>query len=274
MYRGVCDTSAPVANGPDTTVVEAPRCTYNINWTHPAFCPTVKAGSCPDGPGSLPVPTGPQLAWQRLEIGGLTHFNMATFSGRDGDPACDSANWNVGRNTSNPATFYPSNLNMSNWVESYKALGAGYAVLTAKHGCGFLLFDTATKLPTRLGGGEYFYAVKRSGVPSYPQDVAGLFADAMQAAGIGHGYYYSTTNNFAAGYVGGNQLNPLLPGQLNLTLNEFNDIVFAQLAELWGNVSHEMMLVPVTLALSVLLCCGQLCWPIVGAIPRVRSMGP
>jgi alpha-L-fucosidase len=28
-----------------------------------------------------------------------------------------------------------------------KALGVKKAVLTAKHGCGFLLWDTATKLP-------------------------------------------------------------------------------------------------------------------------------
>ena len=36
--------------------------------------------------------------------------------------------------SSNPATFNPTKLNVSNWVESMKALGAKEAVLTAKHG--------------------------------------------------------------------------------------------------------------------------------------------
>ncbi len=173
---------------------------------------------------------------QRMEIGGLTHFNMATFSGVDGDPACSIFNWNVGPNTSNPATFAPTNLNISNWIESYKALGAGYGVLTAKHGCGFLLFDTASQLPARIGGGEYKYAVKRKGVPSFGQDVAALYAAAMREAGLGYGYYYSTTNNFYAGYVDSKQLGVLLPGQLNITYTEFDQLVFEQVKELWSNV--------------------------------------
>jgi len=160
---------------------------------------------------------------------------MATFALVDGDPACRASNWNVAENTSNPNTFAPTNLNVSNWVESYKALGAGYAVLTAKHGCGFLLFDTKSKLPARLGGGDYNYGVKRSGVPSYPRDVADEFVTTLRAAGLGTGFYYSTTNNFFTGYVQGKQLSPLLPGQLNVTSDEFNDIVFQQLGELWGN---------------------------------------
>ena len=82
----------------------------------------------------------------------LIHFNMATFA-RDGDPGCDSTNWNqkapnaIGP-TSDPNTFRPSLLNTTQWFDSINALGAKIAVLTAKHGCGFLLWPTASNLPS------------------------------------------------------------------------------------------------------------------------------
>ncbi|KAA0172032.1 hypothetical protein FNF28_00349 [Cafeteria roenbergensis] len=233
VVRGQCDATADARQGPDELVVENPTCTFTVSWRHKAFCSRpAESSSCS---AAVPTPTPDQLAWQRMEIGGLTHFNMATFSGVDGDPACSIFNWNVGPNTSNPATFAPTNLNISNWIESYKALGAGYGVLTAKHGCGFLLFDTASQLPARIGGGEYKYAVKRKGVPSFGQDVAALYAAAMREAGLGYGYYYSTTNNFYAGYVDSKQLGVLLPGQLNITYTEFDQLVFEQVKELWSN---------------------------------------
>ena len=59
-----------------------------------------------------------------------------------------------------PGAFRPAKLNTSNWVASYKALGAREAVLTAKHGCGFVLWDTAVTLPN---GEVYPYGVKKPG---------------------------------------------------------------------------------------------------------------
>jgi hypothetical protein len=41
----------------------------------------------------------------------------------------------------------PDKLNVTQWVEVVEAMGARYAWLTAKHGCGFLLFPTKTTLP-------------------------------------------------------------------------------------------------------------------------------
>ena len=76
-----------------------------------------------------PLPTPAQLAWQQHEIMALTHFNMDTFS----QPGCSAETWNKWHNSSNPATFAPYSLNVSNWVESYLAVGAKHAVLTAKH---------------------------------------------------------------------------------------------------------------------------------------------
>eukprot|EP01043_Picozoa_sp_COSAG02_P039723 COSAG02_NODE_3156_length_7262_cov_12.166132_8_plen_112_part_01 len=89
---------------------------------------------------TMPVPTPEQLKYQG-EISALIHFGMATFF-HDGDPGCDAKNWhgcitNGGLTTCNSSevsSFAPTNLNVSAWVESFQALGATSAVLTAKHG--------------------------------------------------------------------------------------------------------------------------------------------
>ena len=80
----------------------------------------------------IPLPTAAQLHYQQQEIVALTHFNMATFY-KDGDPACDATNWETSQL---PSSFAPTNMNVSNWIESYKAVGAVSGILTAKHGCG------------------------------------------------------------------------------------------------------------------------------------------
>lgn len=57
-----------------------------------------------------------------------------------GDTGCVAANWrgcdsNGGCNSSNPQTFNPTNLNVSNWIVSMKDLGATSAVLTGECAC-------------------------------------------------------------------------------------------------------------------------------------------
>eukprot|EP01084_Bolivina_argentea_P246555 412606_1 len=93
---------------------------------------------------TIPIPSLSQYEYQQREIVALTHFNMGTFYG-DSDPSCNSKNW---AQSGNPKNFAPLNLNITNWVESYKAVGAKSAVLTAKHGCGFVLYPTKVILPS------------------------------------------------------------------------------------------------------------------------------
>ena len=96
---------------------------------------------------------------------------------------CTAANW---PQSQQPSAFAPTALNVSNWIDSMKDLGVKEAVLTAKHGCGFLLWNTSTTLP---GGAPYTYHVPDE------LNVLQLFSEAMEAAGLGHGFYYSLTNN-------------------------------------------------------------------------------
>ena len=76
---------------------------------------------------SLPLPTGPQLAWQQGEIMALVHFNMATFF-QNGDPGCTTSNWPGPTGSNNPDSFAPSALNISQWADSMLAIKATEAV--------------------------------------------------------------------------------------------------------------------------------------------------
>lgn len=238
VFEMVCDATAPASGGPTGLIVEDPPCTYTVQWASPFACGAVNASAnCFNPLTPLPVPTASQLAWQKHEIAGLIHFNADTFALTDGDPSCNPSNWNSGTNMSNPAVFAPSNLNFSNWLESLQILGAGHTILTAKHGCGYLLSNTNVTLPN---GQRYPYAVARG--TNFPFDVLHAYVAAMRGAGLGWGFYYSTGNNFFLNtYNFQVQAGPLLPGQGNVTQAQYESIVLQQVTELWtqyGNLTE------------------------------------
>lgn len=162
----------------------------------------------------------------------LIHFNMATFY-EDGDPGCTVDNWPGSGGSSNPNSFAPSNLNISEWVDVMKVLNINSAVLTAKHGCGFYLFEPNNV--TLPNGTLYPYHVNTD----LYGDVIQQFSDTLAANNIGHGFYYSLTNNFYLNvlhhYV---QNTTLLPGQVSVTQSEFEDIAFYSVKELWSRYGN------------------------------------
>jgi alpha-L-fucosidase len=214
----------------------------------------------------IPTPTAPQLRYQSTDFSALVTFNMATFA-RNGDPGCDATNWNVQADyatgpTSDPATFYPARLNITQWFESITALGANIATLTAKHGCGFLLWPTNVTLPERHGGGPYRYNVNNKMMtmtmmasnkntntssstsststtnPVFSRDVVQEFADAAKVAGVGYGYYYSIMKNYylCRDFHGANScMETILDGQYNLTDAEYLSVATNLAKELWTN---------------------------------------
>ena len=132
------------------------------------------------------------------------------------------------------STFAPTNLNISDWIASFQAVGVTSAVLTAKHGCGFLAWEPKTTLPD---GSPYRYNVPAS------MPIAKMFAEATEAAGIGHGYYLSLTNNFYCNELDHVVQPPstLLPGMANVTQAEYEDMVLSLITELWtdfGNLTE------------------------------------
>lgn len=106
---------------------------------------------CTGTDACLPTPTPSQARYQGSDFVALICYNMCTYA-HNGDPGCDEGNWNVtapyaSGPSNDPLTFKPTALNTSQWMESVVALGASIAVLTAKHGCGFLLWPTQSTLP-------------------------------------------------------------------------------------------------------------------------------
>jgi len=180
---------------------------------------------------SLPTPTPAQLKYQVDSIMALIHFNMATFY-EDGDPGCNAGNWLGPTGSNNVNNFAPSNLNISEWADVMDALHIKSAVLTAKHGCGFYLFQPQNV--TLPDGTPYPYHVN---VTTYG-DVIEQFSTIMAQRNIAHGFYYSLTNNFFLNvhshYV---QNTTLLPGQVNVTQAEFEAIAFNSVKELWTRYS-------------------------------------
>ena len=131
-------------------------------------CPTLSGGPT----GLAPLPSSPQLAYQRTELTAFIHFGMATFDGTEqGNMSVDL-----------PSLFNPTNLDataVGQWVSALKAAGIGQAMLVTKHSTGFCLWPTATTS----------YSVKSSPWMGGQGDVVRLFADAMHAAGLKVAFY-------------------------------------------------------------------------------------
>ena len=176
---------------------------------------------------TIPTPSPAQLRYMATDFIALIHFNMGTFA-HNGDPCCDATNWDVKApyatgKTRDPATFNPVKLNTTQWFDSINALGANIAILTAKHGCGFLLWPTAATLPD---GSAYGYNVGAKGA-AIQRDVLREFVDAANAAGVGFGFYYSIMKSFylCHSFSGTNSCTKkVLPGQHNFTATQHADI--------------------------------------------------
>ncbi|KAK7731783.1 hypothetical protein SLS53_008604 [Cytospora paraplurivora] len=119
-------------------------------------------------------------------------------------------------------------------MDTIIASGAKYATLVAKHNCGFATWPSAVTFKTRDNvTSPYNYTVAES--PINGTDVVKLFSASAEKYGVGHGFYYSTVvNNFL------NVQNSLVnatwsPGEIRITNKTYDEIVIAQLTELWTN---------------------------------------
>ena len=119
----------------------------------------------------LPKPNRQQLAMQDLELGLFIHFGMDTYTGE-----C------AGNGRSAPATFNPTDLDCRNWMETARAMGARFAVLTTRHEEGFCLWPTKTT----------DYSIAHSPYKGGKGDVVREFVDACRAYDIVPCFYHSS----------------------------------------------------------------------------------
>jgi len=120
----------------------------------------------------LAKPTPGQLAWQDYEIGMFIHFDMNLFM---------PPGWwhDQYENKPDAKHFNPAKLDADQWMEAAKAMGAKYAVLTANHGTGFMLWQTDA----------YPYGVRQAAWRNGQGDVVKEFVDACRRHGIAPGIY-------------------------------------------------------------------------------------
>jgi alpha-L-fucosidase len=190
--------------------------------------PTPRYRISPIDGSTIALPTQEQLDFQSKEFGVLIHFEMGTYLDIDG---CN----NVPTLVPNLTLFDPTLLNTDQWMDTITALGAKYATLVAKHNCGFTTWPSKVKFQTRDNTTiAYNYTIAQS--PVSGDDMVGSFVASAKKYNIGHGFYYSTVvNNFLN--VQNSKVNATSwsVGQVRITNNTYDEIVEAQLTELWTN---------------------------------------
>lgn len=179
-----------------------------------------------------------QLSWQQQELTAFVHFGVNTFSGRE---------WGSG--LEDPASFHPTALDASAWVNVLAECGFRSVILTAKHHDGFCLW------PSRYTD----FSVKASPWRGGQGDVLGELAAAVHTAGLRLGVYLSPADLHEMEAPGGRYGNgsvpveraipTLLPGDtrqpprlFSYTADDYNAYYLNQLYELlteYGAV-HEV----------------------------------
>jgi alpha-L-fucosidase len=85
----------------------------------------------------LPLPKVQQIAWQEAELGVLFSYDLHVFDGKKYDQAFNRINpiedYNI---------FNPGKLNTDQWIQSVKAAGVTFAILTVTHETGFALYQS------------------------------------------------------------------------------------------------------------------------------------
>jgi alpha-L-fucosidase len=164
-----------------------------------------------------PVPPTPEiLAWADKEVGCLIDYSMCTMVGSQGC-SCSEA--------PPPADAWePTALDTDSWIEAGAAGGCTYFIFVAKHVCGFLSWNS-----TSAAGYDY-----SSAYSSTPVDAVAAFRASAKKYSVPIGFYYSVNDNSRAAFCGGRPTGTPQPGQLNMTVAEYDDIVITHLTELWG----------------------------------------
>lgn len=171
-------------------------------------------GTLTSQPASLtlllaPTPaTGPSAAQQAQitrKYGMFCHFGINTFADQE---------WTDG--TLPASSFAPTAVNADQWVETAKAAGMRYLLLTTKHHDGFCLWDSQWTT----------YDVASSSVPDI--DVVKLVSEACARHGIRFAVYYSLWDRHEPTYGNSAEYVTYMKRQLTELMSNYGPV-----AELW-----------------------------------------
>lgn len=126
-------------------------------------------------------------------------------------------------------TWAPGQVNTDEWIDTGIAMGCSRFIYTAKHSCGFLTWDSQVPAST------YNYSVGHNPNPQGQQDIVASFVKSARSKGVGVGFYYSVVSNSLLNVCRGVVGPSPKPGQRRVTQEQYNQVVFSHLRELWGN---------------------------------------
>jgi len=184
-----------------------------------SYLPATSAAQTSDV--KLAQPTPEQAAWQDLELGLFIHYDMPVFKPR----------WNHRQyeQRPEPSLFNPKKLNTDQWMEAARAMGAKYAVFVAKHGSGFMNWQSDL----------YPFGMKQSPFQNGQGDIVRDFVNSCRKYGIQPGIYAHMGCN---GYLEVDN-----PGLVNrgkggdpVKQAGYAKICEGMLNELWGNYGELM----------------------------------
>lgn len=171
---------------------------------------------------AIVTPTRAQQEWQDLELGMFIHFDLNVWM-KPGWSHRSYDDWPP------PSIFNPTKLDTDQWMEAAQAMGAKYAVLTATHGTGFMLWQSDA----------YPFGVKQSPWRGGKGDVVRDFVASCRKYGIQPGLYsHMVVNGHWRVDVPG-RVNEGKGGDPNRQ-KEFAAARTQALRELWGNYGPIM----------------------------------
>ena len=128
-----------------------------------------------DPAASLARPTAEQLRWQDYEVGLFLHYDVNPFVN------ATKPIWNhrMYDNFPKAEIVNPTKLDTDQWMEAAKAIDAKFAVLTATHGSGFMLWQSDA----------YPYGMKQSPYKDGKGDIVREYVDSCRKYGVDPGLY-------------------------------------------------------------------------------------
>ena len=121
-------------------------------------------------PVEFTQPSARQIEFADWEVGAFIHYTLNPFTGQQ-----------HGDGQEPPAKFNPTELDVDQWMTTAKAMGAKYAVLTARHEGGFCLWPSKTT----------DYTIANSPYKNGKGDLVREFVDACRRHGLKVGLYHN-----------------------------------------------------------------------------------
>lgn len=152
------------------------------------------------------TPSKRQYEWQKLELTGFIHFGINTF---------DDVEW--GKKTTDISKFNPAEIDVKQWVKTFKDAGFKLIILTAKHHDGFCLW------PSKYTD----YNISKTKFQNGNGDIVKELSAECRNAGIKFGIYLSPWDLHEKTY-GTPEYNKHFVNQLTELLTNYGEI-----AEVW-----------------------------------------